>query len=364
MRLPSFQGAEELESEDMIAALKVVRAGLFDTLQDLGRRGFMALGMPTAGAMDRVALTLANALVGNAANVAGLEIGVMGPDLLVEADSVGVALVGPLSATLIEGPDASPKPIESDRSHLLKRGQTLRLGMVEGSSTAYLAVAGGFALPPFMGSLSTYPRAGVGGFEGRKLAAGDALPLARDHAASGDDRKLAAPFDYGSGPVRIVWGPQEEYFTDKGRRTFVGSDYRVSKEADRMGIRFEGPTIEHAVSVAKGGADIISDGIGPGAIQVPGAGLPIVLLADRQTVGGYPKIATVASVDLPRLGRLLPGQTVRFAAITVGEAETLRRDQEALMQRTIAGFVAARPPGGIDLARLYEENLIDGIVYE
>jgi len=131
-----------------------------------------------------------------------------------------------------------------------------------------------------------------------------------------------------------------------------------------MGIRFEGPTIAHARRVDQGGADIISDGIAPGAIQVPGAGLPIVLMADRQTVGGYPKIATVASVDLPRLGRLLPGQTVRFTPVTVADAEALRRDQETRLQRAIAGFVVARPPGGIDLVRLYEENLIDGIVYE
>jgi len=343
----------------MSATLKVVRAGLFDTLQDFGRLGFMALGMPTAGAMDRIGLALANALAGNPPRTAGLEIGVMGPDLLVEADSVRVALVGPLSPSLIEGPDAPPRPLESDRSHLLKRGQTLRVGMVEGSSTAYLAVAGGFALAPFMGSLSTYARAGVGGFEGRKLAAGDALPLARETAPAGSERKLGQAFDYGNGPIRIVWGPQEDYFTEEGRRTFVESEYRVSKEADRMGIRFEGPTIAHSQA-----ADIISDGIGPGAIQVPGAGLPIVLLADRQTVGGYPKIATVASVDLPRLGRLLPGQTVRFAPVTVEQAEALRREQETRLQRAIAGFVVARPPGGVDLARLYEENLIDGVVYE
>ena len=342
----------------MSASLKVVRAGLFDTLQDSGRIGFMALGMPTAGAMDRIALRLANALCGNDAGTAGLEIGVMGPDLLVEADSLRVALVGPLSPALIEAPDAPPKPIDSDRTHLLKRGQVLRVGMVEGSSTAYLAVAGGFALPAFMGSLSTYARAGVGGFEGRKLAAGDLLPLAREQAPPGDEKKLGQPFDYGSGPVRIVWGPQDDYFSDKGRRTFVESEYRVSKEADRMGIRFEGPTIEHSK-----GADIISDGIGPGAIQVPGAGLPIVLLADRQTVGGYSKIATVASVDLPRLGRLLPGQTVRFTPISVEEAEKLRRDQETRLARAIADFKVARPPGGIDLVRLYEENLIDGVVY-
>lgn len=343
----------------MSAALKVIRPGLFDTLQDFGRVGFMALGMPTAGAMDRIGLRLANALLGNPPGMAGLEIGVMGPDLLIEADSVRVALVGPLSPALLEGPDAPPKPLESDRTHLLKRGQILRVGMIEGSSTAYLAVAGGFALPPFMGSLSTYARAGVGGLDGRKLGQGDSLPLARLQATPSDERKLAAPFDYGSGPIRVIWGPQEDYFTAEGRRTFVGSDYRVSKEADRMGIRFEGPSIAHA-----NGADIISDGIAAGAIQVPGAGLPIVLLADRQTVGGYPKIATVASVDLPRLGRLLPGQTVRFQPVKVAEAETLRREQESRIARAIADFKVARPPGGIDLARLYEENLIDGVVYE
>jgi biotin-dependent carboxylase-like uncharacterized protein len=343
----------------MSAALKVARAGLFDTVQDLGRIGYMALGMPTAGAMDRVGLTLANALAGNPPGTAGLEIGVMGPDLLIEADSVRIALVGPLSPSLVDGPDAPPKPIESDRTHLLKRGQTLKVGLVDGSSTAYLVVAGGFDLPPFMASLSTYSRAGIGGFEGRKLAAGDLLPLARATAPAGDEKKLGAPFDYGKGPIRVIWGPQDDYFSDKGKRTFIESEYRISKEADRMGIRFDGPTIEHSK-----GADIISDGIGPGAIQVPGAGLPIVLLGDRQTVGGYSKIATVASVDLPRLGRALPGQTARFTPISVEEAEKLRREQEARLQRAIAGFQIARPPGGIDLARLYEENLIDGIVYD
>jgi len=343
----------------MSAALKVVRAGLFDTVQDLGRIGFMALGMPTAGAMDRIALRLANALVSNPPATAGLEIGVMGPDLLVEADSVRIALVGPLSPSVVEEPGGPPKPLESDRTHLLKRGQLLRVGMVEGSSTAYLAIAGGFALPSFMGSLSTYARAGVGGFKGRRLAAGDVLPLSVDRALPREERKIGSAFDYGSGPIRVVWGPQDDYFSARGRKTFIESEYRVSKEADRMGIRFEGPTIEHSK-----GADIISDGIGPGAIQVPGAGLPIVLLGDRQTVGGYSKIATVASVDLPRLGRMLPGQAVRFAAITVAEAERLRRDQEARLSRAIGDFGPARPAGGIDLVRLYEENLIDGIVYE
>jgi allophanate hydrolase len=277
---------------------------------------------------------------------------------------VRIALVGAVSPSLIDGPDAPPKPLDRDRSHLLKRGQVLRVGMVEGSSTAYLAVCGGFDIHPFMGSLSTYARAGIGGFEGRKLAADDILPLKLDSAPARDEHKLGGPFDYGTGPIRVIWGPQDDYFTDAGRHTFVSSDYTVSKEADRMGIRFEGPTIEHRTTGDKKGADIISDGIGPGAIQVPGAGLPIVLLADRQTVGGYSKIATVASVDLPRLGRLLPGSVVRFVAIPVEEAESLRRAQETHLLRALAAFQVALPPGGIDLARLYEENLIDGIVYE
>lgn len=342
----------------MSGALAVVRPGLFDTLQDRGRIGFMALGMPTAGAMDRIGMALANALVGNPGGTAVLEIGVVGPDLLVEATSVRVGLAGPLTPALIDRPGAAPVPLETDRSYTLKRGQTLRVGMVEGSSTAYLAVAGGFAWPAFMGSLSTYARAGIGGFKGRKLAEGDVLPLALDIAPAAAELRLGGPFDYGSGPIRVVWGPQDDYFSEAGRNTFVTSEYRVSKEADRMGIRFEGPTIEHSK-----GADIISDGIGPGAIQVPGAGLPIVLLGDRQTVGGYSKIATVASVDLPRLGRALPGQVVHFTPVSVEQAETLRRAQEMLLARVLAELEPARPPGGVDLAKLYEENLIDGVVY-
>ena len=125
--------------------------------------------------------------------------------------------------SLIEAEGASPKPIESNRSHFLKRGQILKVGMVEGSSTAYLAVAGGFALPAFMNSLSTYARAGVGGLDGRKLAEDDLLPLAWPQAPPGEDRKLDQPFDYGAGPIRIVWGPQDDYFSEAGRRTFVES---------------------------------------------------------------------------------------------------------------------------------------------
>ena len=215
-----------------------------------------------------------------------------------------------------------------------------------------------------MGSLSTYARAGVGGFQGRKLAPGDALPLAREQAPPGEREQ--------AWPALRLWQRTDPHHLGAAGRPFQRTRpphlHRVRLPC-LQGSRPHGHPLRGADdrarhSVDKGGADIISDGIGPGAIQVPGAGLPIVLLADRQTVGGYPKIATVASVDLPRLGRLLPGQTVRFAAVTVEEAEQLRRDQEARIQRALVGFTAARPPGGIDLVRLYEENLIDGVVYE
>jgi biotin-dependent carboxylase-like uncharacterized protein len=308
--------------------------------------------------MDRIALRLANALAGNREDRAVVEIGVMGPTLRVEADSARLAVVGPVTLELIAAEGAPPKPLEANRSHLLRRGESLRIGMVEGASTACLAVEGGLALAPFMGSLSTYTRAGVGGLEGRKLRDGDRLPLALAGASAREEKRLAAPFDYGSGPIRVVAGPQADHFSEAGHATFLGSDYVVSKEADRMGIRFEGPAIAHSEK----GPDIVSDGIAPGSIQVPGAGRPIVLLADRQTVGGYAKIATVISADLPRLGRMLPGQVVRFAAVSVAQAEALRRDQERRLAQAVAGLQRAMPQGGIDLDALYERNLIDGVV--
>ena len=230
------------------ARLIVERAGLFDTVQDRGRIGFQELGMPIAGAMDRIALALANALAGNAmeANVAALEMGVLGPTLRVEAESVRIGLVGPIEASLIASEGATPRPLPSDRSHTLTRGQRLKLGGIEGVSTAYLAVEGGIAVPLFMGSRSTYTRAGLGGLDGRKLKEGDALPLGRDTASARTELALATPFDYGSGPIRVVPGPQADHFTEAGHATFTGSEYIVSKEADRMGIRFDGPRIEHS----------------------------------------------------------------------------------------------------------------------
>lgn len=340
--------------------LTVLAPGLMTSVQDLGRFGFQELGMPVAGAMDPVALRLANALVGNPLGTAGLEIGYLGPTLQADCDGVRIALVGEARLTLQPaGSGDAPgeaRPLKPGRSHWLRRGDRLAIGAVDGGSTACLAIAGGFALAPFMGSLSTYMRSGLGGFEGRALKAGDRLPLA-SIAAPGTERALTGSFEYGSGPVRVVLGPQDDRFTAAGIATFLGGEYVVTKEADRMGLRLEGPPVEHVR-----GADIASEGVVTGSIQVPGNGQPIILMADRQTTGGYTKIATVISADLPRVGRLRPGERLTFAAVDVAAAEAARRQQEQAVLALVAGIGPALPDVYLDLAALYSANLISGAV--
>lgn len=340
----------------MSACLTVIRPGLFATIQDLGRFGYQELGMPVAGALDPLALRLANALVGNPQGTAGLEIALLGPALRVDAPAVRIAAVGPLALTLEREGDA-PQPLAPHRSHTLRQGDVLRLGAVDGASVAYVVVAGGFALAPVMGSLSTYVRAGIGPLGGRPLAEGDRLPLACDTASDGADVELPQPPDYGAGPLRVVLGPQEDRFTDAAIDSFLSATYRVGKQADRMGLRLEGPALAHRAS-----ADIPSDGLVTGSIQVPGNGQPILLLNDHQTAGGYAKIATVISADLPRAGRLRPGDSLSFQAVTVEEAEAIRRRQEQAIAGWIRAIRPVRPTGGIDLEALYAENLISGTV--
>lgn len=336
--------------------LEVVAPGLMTSVQDLGRLGAQALGMPVAGATDAIALRLANAVLGNPEDTAALEIGYLGPTLVAAIDGVRVVLGGKAKLTLQPADGSEARSVKPWRSLLLKRGDKLSIGAVEEGGIAYLAVAGGFAIPPFMGSLSTYMRSGLGGFEGRALKAGDRLPL-KTTAVEGDERELAEEIDYGSGPVRVVLGPQDDRFTPKGIETFLSATYTVTKEADRMGIRLEGEAVEHTR-----GADIASEGVVTGSIQVPGNGKPIILMADRQTTGGYTKIATVISADLPRVGRMKPGDTLTFAAITVAEAENIRREQEKQVRRLIEGIRTALPDVLLDLNALYTQNLISGAV--
>ena len=342
----------------MSAHLEVIAPGLMTSVQDLGRTGHQALGMPVAGAMDPVALRLANALVGNPEATAALEIGYLGPTLNVAAESLRLAFAGKAKLLLLQpAAGGEARVLKPFRSALLRRGDRLQIGAVEEGSVAYLAVSGGIAIQSFLGSLSTYMRAGLGGFEGRALKAGDCLPLAFGAAPAGEEQELADVFDYGSGPVRVVLGPQEDRFTGAGIETFLSATYTVTKEADRMGLRLDGPTVEHTR-----GADIASEGLVTGSIQIPGNGKPIILMADRQTTGGYTKIATVISADLPRVGRLKPGDTLAFVAVSVAEAEALRRNQEKAIRKLIEAIRPALPDVTLDLGALYSENLISGMV--
>lgn len=341
----------------MTGQLLVLQPGLQTTIQDQGRIGYQRLGIPVSGALDRVALAAANVVVGNAPGAAGLEMALTGPTLEVAADAVRVAVAGGtggLQVLAVDGEARSIGPLESVR---LVRGERLRVAAVTGSAVAYLAVAGGFDLPPFLGSLSTYARGGFGGLGGRPLREGDRLPLALPEAPERPEQRLEGfPLPLPE-RVRVVLGPQDNDFTPEALHNLAHATYVVTREADRMGLRLDGPPLPHGK-----GHNIVSDGIAPGAIQVPGNGLPIVLLADRQTTGGYPKIATVASADLPALGRVSPGARLRFVIVSLESAEDARRELESML----AGLPAALTPvgaGAPDLARLLSANLVSGVVH-
>lgn len=337
-----------------MACLKVERAGLFTTVQDLGRPRYQRYGVPVGGALDGESLLVANALVGNAADAAALELRFIGPRLRVEADSVSVALAGTSAAPIVDGARRATLP--PHRSIRLRRGDILDIATLRDTATAYLAIAGGIAVAPVLGSRSTSLSGGFGGIGGRKLADGDEIPLASDAAPEISPRGLRhSPFERKS-LLRVVLGPQDDMFTRDGIATFLGSNYTVTHEADRMGIRLEGPEIAH-----KSGYNIISDGVASGAIQVPGSRQPIILLADRQTTGGYPKIATVISADIAACGRVRPGDQVRFAAVSIDEAEDGARAHARFMRQLLATIAAGDEPA-LDLEALYSQNLISGVV--
>jgi biotin-dependent carboxylase-like uncharacterized protein len=337
--------------------LRVIAPGLMTTLQDLGRPGYQRLGIPVCGALDPVSLRAANLLVGNPPGTGALEIAYQGPTLAVEAESVRVAFAGASAALDVgeggNGVGAQRVPVlQSVRLH---KGQTLKIGALSGSAVGYLAVEGGFDIAPVLGSQSTYLRAGLGGFEGRALREGDLLPLKLAGADDRGERVLASLELAPPQRFRVVFGPQDDFFSAQGKRTLLESTYTVSPASDRMGMRLDGPALEHA-----GSYNIVSDGIAPGSIQVPGNGLPIVLLADRQTTGGYPKIATVISADLPALGRLMPGAKVAFAQVDIATAEAAHRQLRAGLDAMANDIVPVR--ASIDERKLLEANLVSGMV--
>lgn len=332
--------------------IEILDARLPASFQDGGRPGYRHLGVPLSGALDAEWLAIANALVGNPAATVALEIRLRGPRLRT-TQAITLALAGEFSAR-IEDAAGQSRPADNWRSLAIAESEILDIGYLK-SGIGYLAVQGGFDLPAVLGSRSTYARAGLGGIDGRGIRAGDCLKV----GASAPPISLRLPQAprLADGPLRVIAGPQRDYFTDAGWATFLDTEFCVSREADRMGLRLDGPRLAHD---AARGSDIISDAVTPGAIQVPGDGRPIVLLADCQTVGGYPKIATVIGADLPRLGHVLPGQTLRFVEVSLEQALAARRTAAAILAECIASMVPQR--AGFNLDALYSANLIDGVI--
>lgn len=333
-------------------AMKVLTAGPFSSLQDAGRTGWQRFGVSVAGAFDHLYLAAANSLVGNAPDEAAIEFTLRGDSYEMDVEDCLVAVVGDFDV-LVDGAAAS-----SFRSFRLRRGQVLTIGAARRDARGYLSVAGGFAVTPVLGSRSTHIRTRLGGIAGRTLQAGDRLPLRAEGRSPG--RELAfdqAAFPASGEEVRVVLGPQDDFFTAEAIGTLLQSTYRVSARTDRMGCRLEGPKLEHAR-----GFNIVSDAIPLGAVQVPGAGEPIVLLADRQTTGGYPKIATVVLPDIRRFAQARPGDAIRFSAVTPEQARAIHLGYLQL-RRSLPGLAApAAPERPFDSERLLGLNLIDGVV--
>lgn len=343
----------------MSSSLRIVQPGLMTTVQDLGRRGYQRLGVAVGGALDPVSLRAANALVGNAPGAGALEVLYAGPTFVVDAESVQLACVG-ADASIEVLPDeraATGVRVAGMRSFRVQRGQIVRIGALANAAVLYIAIEGGFALEPVFGSVSTYARGGLGGLNGRPLTSGDVLPLTIEGVSDRgefrlQDFSLARPARF-----RAVLGPQDMFFTERARRELFEGEYTVKVESDRMALQLSGPRLEHA-----GGFDIISDGIAMGSIQVPGYGQPIVLMADRQTTGGYPKIATVISADLPALGRARIGDKIAFEQVSLEEAQELRREHLRDIER-IASCVVALTRSFDELSEfLFSSNLISGAV--
>ena len=317
-------------------SLSLLRPGLLTTVQDLGRLGYQQDGIIVSGAMDALALRVANLLVGNEENAAGLEITLLGPKIRFEADHL-IALTGAHLSPTLNG-----QPVDRHRPVWAAAGTELAFGPAVAGCRAYLAVAGGVAVPPVLGSRSTYLRAGFGGHEGRALRAGDALPVGAPTAVGTRLMQLLArsgtawaAADFTPGPalgplprhrpvLRAVRGPEYGQFSAESQRAFWEEPFTITPAADRMGYRLHGPSLARPEAT-----ELLSSAVTFGTVQVPASGQPIVLLADHQTTGGYPRLAQVISVDWPALAQAAPGQQLRFQKVSVAEAQVLYGAREA-----------------------------------
>jgi antagonist of KipI len=292
-----------------MSVMRVVKPGLLTTVQDLGRWGFQAEGVSVAGPMDSYAHRLANALVGNPMEAATLEATVVGPDLEFD-DKRTVAVTGGRFEIRIDG-----RTISCGIPFTVEHGSRLTVGSRSMGARAYIAVSGGVAVAPVLGSRATHVMTRLGGLDGRPLRAGDLVPLGEfsHQRRNAPDHVVSRARD--AGRLRVLPGVHRHLFSDEAYRALQNGQYRVSQDSNRVGYRLEGPAIPHE---APGG--MISEATPMGTLQIPGSGMPILLMADRQTTGGYPQIATVIAADLPIAGQLGPGDAVSFAECLPGEA--------------------------------------------
>jgi biotin-dependent carboxylase-like uncharacterized protein len=293
-----------------MSRIRVDAVGPATSVQDVGRSGAQRYGLTTSGAMDRVSLAIANSLVGQSIRAAAIEIGPLGAAFRAIKGDIRVALAGADRAANVAG-----RVVWLNETVLVREGEALQLGAARSGVFSYLAMEGGIVGEPVYGSLSVSARASLGSPYPRPLRAGDELEVGS--ARSDIPEKRFKPTMGERGPIRVVLGPQDDHMTPEAVSLFLGTEWRISPKSDRMGYRLEGPKLAHVDD----GSNIVSDGTVPGSIQVPGNGQPLALLADRGTTGGYPKIATIVTADLPRFSQTQAGGRVRFAAISMEEAQ-------------------------------------------
>lgn len=328
--------------------LKILKPGLLSTVQDLGRIGYQKQGVIASGVMDPVAHRIANLLVGNDQNEASLEMTLAGPKIEFQ-ESALISICGGDLAPHING-----EPVKQWRPVYVQKGSVLTFGQAKEGCRAYLAVAGGIDVPVVMESRSTYMRAEIGGFHGRSLESNDELMIgtpspsaeetleelereANDQPFVEMDWYVAtdfAPQFQEDQPIRVIKGREFELFTTESQQALFSETFKVSSKSDRMGYRLEGAELS-----LENKQSMISEAVAFGTIQVPSNGQPIVLLADRQTTGGYPKIAQIASVDLPVIGQMKPGATISFEEITLEEAQKLYLNREKQIQELTQGIL-------------------------
>ena len=316
-----------------VGILKILSPGILTSVQDLGRYGYGRYGVAPSGALDSFALRIANLLAGNRSDQACLEIMLLGPAIRALEDIVVAVTGGNLQ------PRRDKQPIAMWRSQILKKGDILSFSSPLSGFRAYVAVAGGISVPLVMGSRSTNLSSGFGGFQGRALEKNDILTSEnRSQHVKTDTRVFNAawiPVYPNNWSLRAIWGPQDDHFPDESRRSLLDATYKMTTDSDRTGIRLQGPVIRHKPDIQ---TSIISEGVIAGSVQIPGDGKPIIILGETVT-GGYRKIATVISADLPLLGQIKPGDSVRFTVVSLEEArraligveENIRRFEKSLI---------------------------------